>query len=287
MHTTRNALVVLAQHQHDDLALTKAKQIADLTHAHLHLLLCAKPNGHSTYLKLMQEQLVQEGYHVSAQQAWHDNPCKTVFAVQQAEGCDLVIKQHRADSALKKALLTPEDWHLLRQCPSPVLMVKHANPWTERPILTAIDAGSDDLKHRVLQVGILSHGHDIAHLSHASLHMMSAYPYPMLSAADPIFQLKESILTFYHEQCQGYQDEFDIDDQHLHLAEGPADQLIPHVAHQLGAALTVLGSVARRGLSGVLLGNTAELVLDAMESDVLVLKPWDVIRELEALAAHH
>lgn len=286
MHTARNVLVVLAQ-QPDDLALTKAKQIADFTHAHLHLLLCAKPNGHLPHLKLMQEQLAQEGYDVSAEQAWHDNPCKTVLAIQQAEGCDLVIKQHRSDSALKKALLTPEDWQLLRQCPSPVLMAKHAKPWTERTILAAIDAGSDDLEHRVLQVGILGHCHDLAHLSHASLHMMSAYPYPMLSAVDPMLQLKESILSFYHEQCRGYQDEFEIDDEHLHLEEGPADQMIPHVAHQLGAALTVLGSVARRGLSGALLGNTAELVLDSMESDVLVLKPRDVIHELEELVAYH
>ena len=33
--------------------------------------------------------------------------------------------------------------------------------------------------------------------------------------------------------------------------------------------------MARTGLSGALIGNTAEVVLDALESDVLVLKPQD------------
>jgi nucleotide-binding universal stress UspA family protein len=42
--------------------------------------------------------------------------------------------------------------------------------------------------------------------------------------------------------------------------------------------------VARSGLSGVLIGNTAEAVLDALESDVLVLKPQEVEDHLVELA---
>jgi len=33
------------------------------------------------------------------------------------------------------------------------------------------------------------------------------------------------------------------------------------------------------------MGNTAEVVLDALESDVLVLKPDDIIEHLEELVA--
>ncbi len=47
--------------------------------------------------------------------------------------------------------------------------------------------------------------------------------------------------------------------------------------------VTVLGTVARTGLSGALIGNTAEVVLDALESDVLVLKPDDICAHLEEL----
>ncbi|MDT4855639.1 Universal stress protein E [compost metagenome] len=71
----------------------------------------------------------------------------------------------------------------------------------------------------------------------------------------------------------------------MHIEEGPADVLIPHVAHQLGAAVTVIGTVARSGISGALIGNTAEVVLDTLESDVLVLKPESIIAHLEELVA--
>ncbi len=106
----------------------------------------------------------------------------------------------------------------------------------------------------------------------------------MLSSADPTFQLKETIEAKYREQCRAFQAEFDIDDQHLHIEEGPADVLIPFMARKLQAAVTVIGTVARSGLSGVLIGNTAEAVLDTLESDVLVLKPQEVEDHLVELA---
>ena len=109
----------------------------------------------------------------------------------------------------------------------------------------------------------------------------------MLSAADPTLQLSETIEARYREQCKAFQAEFDIDDEHLHIAEGPADVLIPYMVHKLGAAVTVIGTVARSGLSGALIGNTAEVVLDAVESDVLVLKPQEIEDHLEEMVSHH
>ena len=117
--------------------------------------------------------------------------------------------------------------------------------------------------------------------------MISAHPSPMLSASDPVFQLKETIEARYREDCKAFQAEFDIDDEHLHVEEGPADVLIPHMAHKLQAAVTVIGTVARSGLSGALIGNTAEVVLDKVESDVLVLKPAEVADHIDELIDKH
>ena len=61
--------------------------------------------------------------------------------------------------------------------------------------------------------------------------------------------------------------------------------IIPRVAKQLDAAVTVIGTVARTGFSGALIGNTAEVVIDTLESDILVLKPQEMTRHLEKLAS--
>ncbi|MOA06427.1 hypothetical protein D3C78_1260600 [compost metagenome] len=238
-------------------------------------------------LGVLKAALTEDGYVVTTEQAWNESLHETIIEVQQAEGCGLVVKQHFPDSALKKALLTPEDWKLLRQCPSPVLLVKTAGSWKDKVILAAVDVGNADGEHRHLHNTIIDHGYDIAGLAKAHLHVISAHPSPMLSAADPTFQLSETIQARYREQCRAFQAEFDIDDDHLHIEEGPADVLIPFMAHKLQAAVTVIGTVARSGLSGALIGNTAEVVLDKLESDVLVLKPQEIEDHLDEIADKH
>lgn len=287
MQAIRSILVVMEPEQPEALALKRAKLIAGVTQSHLHLLVCDRKHDYSVFLNDQRAALALEGYSVSGQQAWHESLHTTIITVQQAEGCDLVIKQHLPDNPLKRALLTPEDWKLLRYCPGPVLMVKTDKPWSGGIILAAVDVGNADGEHRTLHASIISHGFDIASLANGKLHAIAAHPTPMLSAADPTFQLKETIEARYREQCKAFQAEYDIADERLHVVEGPADVLIPQVAQQLGAVVTVIGTVARTGLSGALIGNTAEVVLDSLESDVLVLKPEEIMAHLEELVAQH
>lgn len=287
MQAIRSILVVIEPEHAESLALKRAKLIAGVTQAHLHLLVCDPKHDHSAMLSVLKAALLEDGYSVTTEQAWNKSLHETIVDVQQAEGCGLVIKQHFADSALKKALLTPEDWKILRQCPSPILLVKTAGSWKDKVILAAVDVGNMDSEHRHLHNTIIDHGYDIASLAKAHLHVLSAHPSPMLSSADPTFQLKETIEARYREQCTAFQAEFGIDDEHLHIEEGPADVLIPFMVHKLQAAVIVIGTVARSGFSGTLIGNTAEVVLDAVESDVLVLKPQEIEDHLEEIANKH
>ena len=103
----------------------------------------------------------------------------------------------------------------------------------------------------------------------------------MLSAAGPTFQLRDTIENRYKGLCDSLVSLFDLDPALVSLKEGPADLLIPRTADEVGAVLTVMGTVARTGLSGALIGNTAEVVLDSIQTDVLVLKPQDRIEQLE------
>nr|WP_288467426.1 universal stress protein [uncultured Pseudomonas sp.] len=281
MQAIRSILVVIEPEHADTLALKHAKLIAGVTQSHLHLLICDESVDHSGHLRQLGNALQQDGYNVSAQQAWRGSLHDTIAHAQQTEGCGLVIKQHRPDNPLKKALLTPDDWKLLRYCPCPVLLVKTLTPWSGGTVLAAVDVGNIDGEHRALHTLIIEHGYDIAKLAKAELHVLSAHPSPMLTAADPTFQLRDTVEERYRQDCQAFQNTYDIDDQHLHIAEGPADVLIPQLAHELHAAVTVIGTVARTGFSGALIGNTAEVILDTLESDVLVLKPDSIVEHLE------
>ena len=58
-----------------------------------------------------------------------------------------------------------------------------------------------------------------------------------------------------------------------HLPEGPAKKVIASLAAQLRADLVVMGTVARTGISGLIIGNTAEAILDQLTCSVLAIKP--------------
>ena len=282
MQEIRNILVVVTPNQPEGLALQRAKLIAGVTHSRLHLLVCDKRDQHGEYLAEKERELKEDGYEVTTEQAWHESFHETIIKVQQAESCGLVIKQHFPESPLKRALLTPDDWKLLRYCPCPVLIAKTNRPWTEGSILAAVDVGNSSAEHKTLHANLISNAYEVAAIAKAKLYVFTAHPTPMLSASDPTFQLRETIEARYREQCASFAKEFELEDGQMIVKEGPADVLIPEMAKQLDAVVTVIGTVARTGISGALIGNTAEVVLDAVETDVLILKPQNVMNQLES-----
>jgi len=291
MSSIKRILVVIEPTAETDpvesLAMRRACLIADRVGADLHLLICDKRLDHSELLTALKHDLQAEDFNVTAEQAWDESLHQNIVKVQQREGSDLVIKQHFPDNPLKKALLTPADWKLLRYCPCPVLMVKTDRSWKGGAVLAAVDVGNPDGEHTALHYAIVGRGFEFAEMTVGELHVITAHPAPMLSAADPVYQIPPQVEARYREQCLAFQTEFDIDNAHLHIAEGPADVLIPFTAHHLQAVVTVIGSVGRTGFSGALIGNTAEVVLDSLESDVLVLKSEEIKARLFREWAKH
>ena len=58
-----------------------------------------------------------------------------------------------------------------------------------------------------------------------------------------------------------------------HLVKGGTCKEIPALAKQIGADLVVMGTVARVGIPGFLIGNTAETILNQIDCSVLAIKP--------------
>jgi nucleotide-binding universal stress UspA family protein len=59
----------------------------------------------------------------------------------------------------------------------------------------------------------------------------------------------------------------------LHLLQGDAQKMIAALAAKLQADLVVMGTIARTGISGLIIGNTSEAILDQLECSVLAVKP--------------
>ena len=59
----------------------------------------------------------------------------------------------------------------------------------------------------------------------------------------------------------------------LHLLQGEAKKTIASLATDVDADLVILGTFARRGLIGLIFGNTAEALLNELSCSILAIKP--------------
>ena len=58
-----------------------------------------------------------------------------------------------------------------------------------------------------------------------------------------------------------------------HLPRGTPGLEIPKLIEKLNADVVIMGTVARTGISGFVMGNTAEQILDKVTCSVLAVKP--------------
>ncbi|MBF7729661.1 universal stress protein [Pseudomonas sp. N040] len=259
----------------DSLALLRAQELALKLDAALELLVCDAHADQGEFLQRQLNQLRELGIRARGEQVAVDIGQVSTAMLQACQrlDSDLLIKQQQPASWLEKQLLLPDDWHLLRDAPVPLLLVKSRQAWSGGKVLAAMDVAHQDELHKALQGNVIAAAAELCALFDYSLHVVSAHELVGLPKTESITSLEEALARNCLEQLQWLQDEYGLSENQLHIGEGPASTLIPQVARQLEVSMVVLGTVARRGLAGVLIGNTAETVLDNLDCDVLVLHP--------------
>lgn len=208
---------------------------------------------------------------------------------------DLVIKNPDEQDFLDR-LFGSNDMHLLRKCPCPVWIIKPRAPRTYRRILAAIDLDefhpSQEIPtRRKLNHHILEIAGSLALADFAELHIVHAWDAPGESV------MRRAYLRTPEEQLAAYVEKIreqrarslksllreisatpsgkalEYLEPQIHLLKGWARKEIPSLARQIDADLVVMGTVARTGIPGLIMGNTAETILNLINCSVLAIKP--------------
>ena len=209
-----------------------------------------------------------------------------IHSVQQ-EGYDLIVAGTRGHSALKSLVLGSTAKRLIRNCPASVWIEKNKEVRPISKILAAVDMS--DVSGLALSQAVW-----IAQRAGAELHILHVVESTGLStdlldrnvAGPPSKSLRELIETEVKEQFNQFLSLTPRDGitTTTHLSWGSPTYEVARSAHQLGTDLIVLGTVGRRGVEGVLLGNTAESVLTYCECDILAVKPAGFVSPVKAAA---
>lgn len=196
------------------------------------------------------------------------------------ENVDLLIVGTRERSTASQMLYGSTGVKLLRKCPCPIWITRpDVNPTDVATIVAAIDLSQ--VGDKVLHAAVST-----AQLIDSRLVVVHALSYPLEGAmrrtdcsqedldsyrANVRANAEKEILdrlsmTDYRTLQQGVQ---------IVIEGGPADTIVEQAVTEHQADLLVMGTIARGGIPGFLIGNTAERLLPVLKCSILAIKPDD------------
>jgi len=281
----RNYLVVIDPTCDNQPALNRAEQLATNGTVSLHLFCCVyrknindfssrKEAKHSAIvnakvaLVTMAKRLRNGGITVTTEVIWNQRWQEAIVQACSRIAADLVIKTSSEHSALQRQMQKTSDYTLLRQSPCAVLLVKSDTPWTHKRVLAAVAFTPAKDGHAQLNNLIINAAQRLARETASQLHIATA-----ITQETDI----SGTLTLLDEDDDAESDEaligehYGTESSHVHIQTGKAKRVICDICTDINADLVVIGTVAHKGVTGIMIGNTAEKILDDIAIDVLVV----------------
>ena len=167
---------------------------------------------------------------------------------------------------------------LMRKCPCPVWVVKLEGSLEPRAIVAATDFSEVGNLAVVLAA-------DLARISGSELHVIHAWQAPIVVPISselegtPLAPNElEELQRTAEERLDSALRPLDLPlDVKKHVPCEVPSRAIRELVERIPADLLVMGSVSRAGIAGLLMGNTAERLLDRVHCSVLTVKPSDFV----------
>ena len=217
--------------------------------------------------------LRKQGLIVTADVVW-DHPFEAAI-VKKAAAHDywLVAKDTHHHNLIQRTLLSNVDWHLIRKCAAPLLLVKDRKLAAEPNVLAAVDPVNEHDKPAALDDRIFSFAADLARVTRGHLHVMHSFVTPLGAELPP--QIAEVIAQEHRAALTKFLDTHAVLGGRRHLYQGLAHDSLQQAALEHGADFVVMGAIARRGVKRLFIGSTAERVLDRLPCDLVIIKPLE------------
>lgn len=280
-------LVIADQDKQPPTAIERACDLANTYEARLHVVYFCYANlrelgdkGDESKQALMARQQQRAASELA------DLPCGHSHEVVWAKNIPEWVNQYISQSApvlivktshrSETLTYTPTDWHLMRQAKAPVFLVATKKWHKASTVMATVDFGTRVDDKMGLNRAVMDKAHHLAKHYGVDMHICYAPPFSEV-LRDLGFKTDDDVTRETYEKLRSeiaaLATHYHIPESHIHIHAGDPEKVIPSVAAKCKAGLVVVGTVGRRGLSGMLIGNTAERILALLKTDVLTLKP--------------
>ncbi len=221
--------------------------------------------------------LVVQGLEVECVALWDKHPSEAIIRYLEENPADLVIKTTHHQNVIQRTFFSHTDWDLIRQCETPLLLTK-SEPWSENMSMTAaVDPVNTNDKPPELDEHILNFSKRFAAELQAKLNVLHVYdPTPLLIYLDqPALDATEITDQIHKQHDNALTDlanKMDVDPEQVFLETGNPSSIIPDFLYENDSHMVVMGALHRHGLNRLLVGHTAEKILDRITADILVVK---------------
>lgn len=173
--------------------------------------------------------------------------------------------------------------HLLRKCPCPVWVLRQGPHRRFERILAAVNPDPCDEDHLGVSTEIMRLATSLARLEGSELRVVHAWSHPAEDVLRRSSRLTEADIervvrdtgkahgAWLHALLARHP--LNGDARNVHLLPGDPSEAIIDLVAAKNIDLIVMGTVARTGVAGLLMGDTAETVLSQVGCSVLTVKP--------------
>ena len=223
------------------------------------------------------------------------DPVDEVVRCVVKNGHDLLVKPSEGSFTGDSATVGGLDFRFVRSVPAPVFIIRTMPPQSIRRVVATLECGRTEPKHEALNQEILDVAAGISLFGFHELHLLHAWDLwgeQLLRSpkggrpSQEVDELVRAERRTREEWLEGAvrdfieslpSDQRTAFEPKLHLVKGLPREVIATVVRELDPQLLVMGTIARTGLQGFVLGNTAEALLRETEVSVMVVKPPDFI----------
>lgn len=271
-------------------ALHRALQLAEDTDADLHLFCCtylsedemgeyssrkdAKHHEMSRIRRwldnLADDYGKEQQIRITTETCWNEFWYKAAVLAAARCGANFIVKSSFVHSAGKRLLSNTSDYYLIRYASCPVLLTHNGENWINGRILAAIALDKPDTEHELLNNAIVTAAQQLSKASGSELHLVTSLPEEtmlIMGNRDTEQDIENDIL----QSTRAISENFGVPINQVHVRHTESEQAILEAASDVAADVVIIGSIARKGLRGALIGNTAEKVLDQLPMDVMTI----------------
>lgn len=304
MSENEKILVIVEPDNHPQGVVERASWLAELNNCDLHLILCDPDVGAlstgiflsnetrdlAQQIRTAQKEMIDDialdargrGINVSTDVLEERPVSDAILQIALDMHPRYVVKGTEYHSIAERAIFVDTDWQLIRTCPFPLWLVKPHEMTKQPVVVAAVDPVHSHDKPAALDQLIVKTAKAITGPVDGEVHLLHTYQRIAGIGREatktfkpirlPIDDLSKKIQAEHREQLDALAAANDIDADHTHQLPGSTRDLLPTFARTHGADVVVMGALARWGLRRMIIGSTAEKVLDHLPCDILIVR---------------